>query len=343
MNKKPPAPIPFYILTGFLGAGKTTLLNRWLKSPDLSDALVLVNEFGDIALDHLLVETATEGVVLLPSGCVCCAVRGDLVAALENLLRKRDNNRIAPFSRVILETTGLADPAPVLAAILNHPYLKLRFDVRSIITVVDAVNGLDSLSRQPEAAQQAVLADLLLLSKTDIAGEGQAAALADALRALNPLAAIMPARDCDVHALLAQVRPVAPIVHEQIVHDQIVHGQPVPPQAAHGGISHFTLTSDMPVRAESFDLFLDLLRAQKGADLLRVKGLLALDDDPDAPLVIHAVQHILHPVQRLPRWPDDDRRSRLVFIVRHIAPDFVASLWDALNGDHTATIVPPRA
>ncbi|MGL5735725.1 MAG: CobW family GTP-binding protein [Beijerinckiaceae bacterium] len=325
-------PIPFHVLTGFLGAGKTTLLNGWLKHPALADTLVLVNEFGDIALDHVLMESAADDIVLLPSGCVCCAVRGDLVALLENILRKRDNGRIKPFTRVILETTGMADPAPVLSTILAHPYLPLRFSIAGVVTVVDAVNGADTLRRHGEAVQQIALADWLLVSKTDLAGDDALAPLEAALRALNPIAPIRPASQFAVEDLLLPAanssaadswRPASGLASDRV--------------AKHSsGISHFTLIGETPVRAESFDLFLDLLRSQKGPDLLRVKGLLALSDDPSAPVVIHAVQHILHPVQRLAHWPDGDHRSRLVFIVRDIAPDFVARLWDAFNGAGTA-------
>lgn len=327
MNR--PVPVPLLILTGFLGAGKSTLLNRWLKDPALARTLVLINEFGEIALDHLFVEAAAEDILLLPSGCVCCAVRGDLVAALEAILRKRDNGRMAPFDRVILETTGLADPAPVLAAVLNHPYLKLRFSIAGVWTAVDAVNGLDTLAAHPAAVQQVALADVLLITKADLVDATTVAALHARLTGLNPLALIQDAHTADLEQFLAadaktkdtlQVRPAADAL------------------APFHGVQSFTITSDEPVRAESFDLFLSMLRAQKGANLLRVKGLLALQDDPDAPVVIHAVQHMMHPVHRLAAWPDADRRTRLVFIVRDIDPAFVAALWDAFHGHQSANV-----
>src|SRR4051794_35973911 len=188
----PPPPIPLTILTGFLGAGKTSLLNRMLQDPVLQDTVVIINEFGEIGLDHLLVETVDEGMILLSAGCLCCTVRGDLVATLEDLLRRRDNGRIAQFRRVVIETTGLADPAPILHAVLAHPYLSMRYALEGVVTVVDAVNGPGTLAAHREAVRQAAGADRIVLTKTDLLhAPDNRAALKARLRALNPAAVLI--------------------------------------------------------------------------------------------------------------------------------------------------------
>jgi G3E family GTPase len=344
----PAEPIPLTVITGFLGAGKTTLLNALLRDPQLRDTAVLVNEVGEIGLDHLFYEVVDGDTMLLAGGCLCCSVRGDLVAALENILRGIDNGKTAEFRRVVIETTGLADPASVLHAVMAHPYLVRRYRLDGLVTVVDAVNGGGTLDRHQEALKQAAMADRIVLTKTDLAPEDDAAALRARLKALNPVAIVSDAAKGEATAdgLLnaglydpAQKIPDVKRWLKEAEVDEAEHahhhhdGEHDHHHAHHDDkIRTFSIATDKPIPASTIEMFLDFLRATHGPKLLRLKGIVQLAEEPDEPLILHAVQHIIHPPARLPAWPDDDHRSRLVCVTYDLDPAVVRRLFDAFLG-----------
>jgi G3E family GTPase len=342
----PAEPIPLTVLTGFLGAGKTSLLNRLIGDPALADTAVIINEFGEIGLDHLLVKEIRDGVVLLQSGCLCCTLRGDLIDALEQLLRDLDNGRVT-FRRVILETTGLADPAPVLQTAMAHPYLVMRYRLDGVVTVVDAVNGEATLDEHLESVKQVAVADRIVLTKTDLLDTperpGPRDRLIARLRALNPAAPVLDAAKGEATperllncGLYDPDRKMPDVKRWLAAEAYDRHGD-----RDHGHhdvnrhderIRAFALTTEQAIPAGAFDMFVDLMRSMHGPNLLRLKGIVKLAETPDRPLVIHGVQHIFHPPVRLPHWPDGDHRTRIVLITRDLEERAVRALFDAFLG-----------
>jgi G3E family GTPase len=338
--------IPVTVLTGFLGSGKTTLLNHVLKNPDMAATAVIVNEFGEIGLDHLLVESATDDVVLLNSGCLCCTVRGDIVNTLTDLFVKRVKGQVPYFTRAVIETTGLADPAPVLHALLSDPIVAERYMIDGVVTTVDAVNGAGTLDRQVEAVKQAAIADRLIITKTDLADPAAVKSLAARLAALNPgapqLQTAQGAIDASALFGLGLFDPQTKSADVQRwLNDEAVaayHGDE-PHDHAHephddlnrhdARIRAFCITRDEPISWSALSGWLDALASMRGDDLLRLKAIVAIAEKPDQPVVLHGVQHLFHPPVLLPRWPSEDRRTRIVFITRDLPRQAVEESFTA--------------
>jgi G3E family GTPase len=336
-----PETIPVTLLTGFLGSGKTTLLRRVLSAPEFADTAVVINEIGEISIDHYLVDFVEGEVVELPSGCLCCTVREDLAQTLRSLVERRDAGEIRRFRRIVIETSGLADPTPILFTLGTDPMLDHRLRLARVVTLVDAVTGTATLDRFEEAARQAAVADALVVSKTDLAPFGPE--LAARLDALNPAAdringgeAANPAEL--LFAAAQRPDPNPPPKTGEEVHRAACSSDPPllagkrgtrrevmggwGHAAAHShGIATFTIIFDGGVSRFDFARALGGLAQDRGYDLLRVKGLVAFTDRPERPAVIQAAQHAMFAPEWLDDWPDEDRRSRLVFIVHDIAPD----------------------
>ncbi|MGH7055658.1 MAG: CobW family GTP-binding protein [Stellaceae bacterium] len=337
----PSALIPVTVLTGFLGSGKTSVLNHILKQPGMAATAVIINEFGEIGLDHLLVESATDDIVLMSSGCLCCTVRSDIAETLLDLYVKRAKNEIPDFRRVVIETTGLADPAPILHTLMSDPLIAARYALDGVVTTVDAKNGAATLDRQSEAVKQAAVADRLLLTKTDLAAGGEIETLRARLAMLNPSAPILPVargavdpeglfglglydpqtKSLEVQRWLRdEAFADAQDEHEHDGHDEDGHHDV---NRHDERIRAFCLVRDKPVSWTALSAWLDALAEMRGDDLLRMKAIVALVERPDEPVILHAVQHVFHPPVLLPEWPSEDHRTRMVFITRDLPREMV--------------------
>jgi G3E family GTPase len=343
--------IPIAILTGFLGSGKTSLLNSLLQDPMLSNAAVIINEFGDVGIDHLLVETADENVIELASGCLCCTIRGDLIDTITDLLRRRVAGEIKAFDRIIIETTGLADPAPVLHAVMSHPDLLAQTRLEGVITVVDGVNGMATLDAHSEAVKQVAVADRIVLTKFDLLegleGENMLFAIIVRMRKLNPSARLLTTHRGEATAArlftmgLFDPTKKAPDVQAWLALEAVE-------RAEHKGHSHghdhhhdvsrhdaqirsFSFTDERAISPQGLELFLELLTSYHGANMLRMKAIVLVSDDLARPIVLHGVQHVFHPPVRLANWPDGKPQTRMVFIVKDIEKSMIEGLFKAFT------------
>lgn len=347
MNKhmNPDTRIPVTLLTGFLGAGKTTLLNTLLWQRAFEDAAVFINEFGEVGVDHLLVEKIDEDVLLLDAGCLCCNMRGDLLKALRDLFNRAQRKHIAIPKRVVIETTGMADPAPVVHTLLNDPFTAERFRLDGVVTVVAATHGVNQIETNIEALRQVAMADRIVISKCDLADTAQLDALSARLMALNPTAQQLcsskgsiaaadivdiglydPAsKSPDVAAWLADVAVAEQAARRRISYSN--NPSPAAPAATHApDVESFVVTLNAPLTWGGFSTTLDALLQVQGEQILRIKGLVNVLGE-SGPRIVQCVQHMRYPSVRLNEWPADpayaDQKTRLVFITRGLSEQAV--------------------
>jgi G3E family GTPase len=323
---------PVTVLTGFLGSGKTTLLNHWLRDPRFAETAVLVNEWGDVAIDHALVREASERIVVMAGGCICCRAAGDVVRALRELHFERVEGRLPDYKRVVIETSGLADPAPLLATLVELPMMAARHALAGVVTAVDGEHGARTLDAHPEAVKQVAMADRLVITKADLVSDDALATLEARLAAINPGAA-------RVRSAMGATDPL-PLLDTGLYR---AGGAPdsagwlnagayrpmYGPRAEHtSGIASFAWTREEPCPWEDVESALETVIELRGDRILRMKGLVNVAGEP-GPRAVHAVQHTLYPPARLPAWPDEDRRTRIVFIGRGLEPQEVCGILES--------------
>lgn len=331
------ASTPVFLLTGFLGSGKTTVLNHWLRQPEFGDVAVIVNEFGAVGIDNELIAKSDEDTIELTTGCLCCTVRGTLVETLQDLAQRREQGALKPFNAVVIETTGLADPAPVIQALMTAPVVGW-YRLAKVVTTVEAPQGLDTLDRHPESVKQAAVADDIIVTKTDLADH--AGELRRKLGELNPGAALHEASPDSVPSIVdvAGAGRYDPSLRTETVREWLsadaiqshvhAHGHDVNRHNAE--IGSFVLTFEEPLEWDQVAHWLDALIIAHGADMLRIKGVLDVAGR-DRPIVVQAVQKLFHPPFALARWPDGKKRSRIVFITRSITEEFVREVFDVIR------------
>jgi len=326
--------IPVSVLTGFLGSGKTTVLGHLLRQPEFSRTAVIINEFGEIGLDHELVEASEDSFVELTTGCLCCKVRTDLAETLQDLLRRRDEGSCVRFDRIVIETSGLADPAPILQTLMTDAGLAERLVLGSVATTVDAVNGAGTLEREDVSQKQVAVADRIVLTKLDLAGAAETTLLAR-LKSLNSGAPLLSAD----HGRIGSHDLFAAGLYDPATKSIDVEGWLADEDREHSHSSHHAeieacaIVRERPIPAIALTLFLETLAEHCGADLLRLKGIVNIAENPDQPAVIHGVQHVFHAPAWLQRWPSDDRRSRIVVIGRRIPRRWIEVLLDAIGAE----------
>ena len=357
--------IPVTLLTGFLGSGKTTVLNHLVRQPALADALVIINEFGEMALDHLLVAHSTENLAMeMSSGCLCCTIRGDLVKTLRDITWRFARNGQRQFRRVLIETTGLADPAPIIHTLMTHPQIVPKYRLDGIVATVDMATGMHTLDQHKEAIKQAAMADTLLLTKSDLVPEEQRGDLLRRLEDINPAAPrwqvvngeIAPKQILNLGLFTAESKTpdvarwlkeeayaaASPHVHAHGHHDHDHHYDDDHAHDHEYGHEHqdvnrhddhiraFCFAIDEPVPEEVLASWLEVLMGFMGSRILRIKGILNVEGS-EQPIVVHGVQHVFHPPVSLPAWPSEDRRSRLVFITQDVGRDAIEETFRAFR------------